>query len=280
MKFKFLPVAVACLMFTPVPSWAADKTHQQMMAEIRMLQEQQAQLQQMIRGLADTLKVMTSTIEEQTAATRKGFADQKLIVDNVAEGVRILREKADDTNVRLSTMSQELESLRTTVQTMPAPSTLPSSGVTGDPSDPNAPPVTSTPPATQPGVSPAKAWDSAFNDYTAGQYDLAIQGFEFYIKQFPTSPRAGDAQVNIGNSYYLQGRFRDAETAYQRVISNYPQSPAVPQAYLKLGQTYEALKQVELARRAYETLLKEFPNDVSYGQLARQRLDSLSKKQE
>ena len=279
MKSKILPLTVACLMFA-VPSSAADKTHQQMMAEIRMLQEQQAQLQQMIRGLADTLKVMTTTIEEQTAATRKGFADQKLIVDNVAEGVRILREKADDTNVRLSTMSQELESLRTTVQTMPAPSTVPSSGVTGDPADPNAPPVTSTPPSTQPGVSPGKAWDSAFNDYTAGQYDLAIQGFEFYIKQFPTSPRAGDAQVNIGNSYYLQGKFRDAETAYQRVISNYPQSPAVPQAYLKLGQTYEALKQVELARRAYETLLKEFPGDVSYGQLARQRLDSLNKKQE
>jgi tol-pal system protein YbgF len=279
MKSTLLPLTVACLMFA-VPSSAADKTHQQMMAEIRMLQEQQAQLQQMVRGLADTLKVMTSAIEEQTAANRKGFADQKLIVDNVAEGVRILREKADDTNVRLSTMSQELESLRTVVQTMPAPAAVPPTGVTSDPADPNAPPVTVAPPPTQAGVSPSKAWDSAFNDYTAGQYDLAIQGFEFYIKQFPTSPRAGDAQVNIGNSYYLQGRFRDAETAYQKVISDYPQSAAAPQAYLKLGQTYEALKQVDLARTAYETLLKQFPNDVSYGQLARQRLDSLNKKQE
>lgn len=278
MKSKLLPLTLACLVFA-VPSSAADKTHQQMMAEIRMLQEQQAQLQQMVRGLAETLKVMTSAIEEQTAANRKGFADQKLIVDNVAEGVRILREKADDTNVRLSTMSQELESLRTIVQTMPVASAAPSA-VTGDPADPNAPPVAAVPPPTQPGVSPSKAWDSAFNDYTAGQWDLAIQGFEFYIKQFPTSPRAGDAQVNIGNSYYLQGKYREAETAYQQVISNYPESPAVPQAYLKLGQTYEALKQVDLARRAYETLIKQFPNDVSYGQLARQRLDSLNKKQE
>lgn len=280
MKFKFLPAAVACLLLTPVVSEGADKTHQQMMAEIRMLQEQQAQLQQMVRGLAETLKVMTSKIEEQTAANRKGFADQKLVIDNVAEGVRILREKADDTNVRLSTMSQELESLRTAVQTIPAPSAVPPSGMTGDPTDPNATPVTGVPAQTPSNVSPTTAWNSAFNDYTAGQWDLAIQGFEFYIRQFPTSPRAGEAQVNIGNSYYLQGKFRDAETAYQKVISNHPQSPAVPQAYLKLGQTYEALKQVDLARRAYETLLKEFPNDVSYGQLARQRLDSLNKKQE
>jgi TolA-binding protein len=65
--------------------------------------------------------------------------------------------------------------------------------------------------------------------------------------------------------------------AIQKVISDYPQGNSVPQAYYKLGQSYEALKQVDLARRAYETLLKQFPNDVSYGQLARQRLDSLKK---
>ena len=45
------------------PAAAADKTHQQMMAEIRMLQEQQAQLQQMLHGLADTLKTMTAKID-------------------------------------------------------------------------------------------------------------------------------------------------------------------------------------------------------------------------
>src|SRR5690606_33821474 len=193
-------------------------------------------------------------------------------------GVRILREKADDTNVRLSTMAQELEVLRTAVQTMPAAALPPAGGAVVDPADQAAPPVTTAPPVAST-VSPTKAWDSAFNDYTAGQWDLAIQGFEFYLKQFPTSPRAGDAQVNIGNSYYLQGKYREAESAYQKVITNYPQSAAVPQAYLKLGQTYEALKQVDLARRAYETLLKQFPNDISYGQLARQRLDSLNRKQ-
>ena len=67
-------------------------------------------------------------------------------------------------------------------------------------------------------------------------------------------------------------------TAIQKVISDHPQSDSVPQAYYKLGQSYEALKQVDLARRAYETLLKNFPNDLSYGQLARQRLDSLNRK--
>lgn len=277
MKGSIIAIASAAIFVAATPAFAADKTHQQIMAEIRMLQEQQAQLQQMLRGLSETLKTMTAKIDEQTGATRKAFADQKLVVDNIAEGVRVLREKADDTNVRLSTMTQELESLRSTVQTIPSTAAAPPAGVTGEPTDPATPPAGTvpTPPAN---VSPQKAYDAAFNDYTGGQYDLAIAGFEFYIKSFPTSPRADDAQLNIGNSYFAMGNFRDAVTALQKVISDYPQSDSVPQAYYKLGQSYEGLKQVDLARRAYETLLKNHPNDLSYATLAKQRLDSLTRK--
>ncbi|MBA2302887.1 MAG: tetratricopeptide repeat protein [Acidobacteria bacterium] len=275
MKLRALVVITAALL-AATPAAAADKTHQQLMAEIRMLQEQQAQLQQMLRGLADTLRTMTAKIDEQTGSMRKGFADQRLVADNIAEGVRILREKADDTNVRLSTMTQEMESMRAAMQSMPAPSV----GVPPAPGDPTQPPSGNLPstPTGSSSVSPQKAYDAAFNDYTGGQYDLAIAGFEFYIKSFPTSPRADDAQLNIGNSYFAMGSFKEAVVALQRVISEYPQSDSAAQAYYKLGQSYEALKQVELARRAYETLIKSYPNDVGPAQLAKQRLDSLNKK--
>jgi tol-pal system protein YbgF len=279
MNFRTTAAIVGCLLLMPGAAAAADKTHQQLMAEIRMLQEQQAQLQQMLHGLAATLKTMTSKIDEQTGANRKAFADQRLVVDNIAEGVRILREKADDTNVRLSTMSQELESLRTAVQAIPTqPAAMPPTGIPGDPNAPPTPAPTGAPDQSCAAVSPGKAYDAGFNDYTGGQYDLAVAGFEFYIKCFPTSPRADDAQLNIGNSYFAMGNFSNAVTALQKVISDYPQSDSVPQAYYKLGQSYEGLKQVDLARRAYETLIKQFPNDISYAQLAKQRLDSLNKK--
>ena len=47
------------------------------------------------------------------------------------------------------------------------------------------------------GGSPTQAWDTANADYMAGQYDLAVLGFEAYIKNFPKSERADDAQVAI-----------------------------------------------------------------------------------
>jgi len=279
MKRSVLAMVTVGLLLSAAPVFAADKTHQQLMAEIRMLQEQQAQLQQMLGGLADSLKTMTAKIDEQSGAMRKAFADQRLVVDNVAENVRILREKSDDTNVRLSTMTQELESMRAAIHSMPAPSPAPvDPSAPGDPNAPSAP-AGNVPPQSG-NVSPQKTYDAAFNDYVGGQWDLAIAGFEFYIRSFPTSPTADDAQLNIGNSYFAMGNYQAAVTALQRVISDYPESNSVPQAYYKLGQSYEALKQVDLARRAYDTLLKTFPSDVMYGTLARQRLDSLDKKQD
>jgi tol-pal system protein YbgF len=274
---RFAVVLAGVFVWSVSPALAADKTHQQMLAEIRMLQEQQTQLLQAVAGLAETLKVMTTRIDEGNGASRKGFADQKVLVDSVAENVRILREKADDTNVRLSTMSQELEVLRQTISSMSVAPAAPPGGITGDPAAPGQPPATTTPAAPS-GVSPQKAWDAAFNDYTGGQFDLAIAGFEFYLKTFPTSPRAGDAQLHIGNSYYNMGNYQQAVTAFQKVITDFPQSTAVPTAWYKLGLSYEGSKQIELARKAYQTVVSNYPTAVTDAQLAKQRLDALNKK--
>lgn len=275
MTFRSTLLIVSSLLLVPAPSQAADKTHQQMMAEIRMLQEQNAQIMQTLGGLADTLKVMTAKMDEQTNATRKGFADQMLVINGISDGVRVLREKSDDTNVRLATMTQEIEAMRQTIQSMPA-AAAPAPVPTRDPSVPVQPGTIPAPPT--PNVSPTNAWNAAWNDYTGGQYDLAIQGFEFYIRTFgPTNTRSDDAQLGIGNSYYALGNYREAAAAYQKVIAEYAQGDMVPQAYYKLGLSHEGLKQPELARRAYETVIKEHPGTPD-ASLAKQRLDSLNKK--
>src|SRR5512139_2935399 len=140
-KVTLFALATTMALALPTGAAAADKTHQQLMAEIRMLQEQQQQLQQMLGSLADTLKTVTSKLDDQSGVSRKAFADQKLLIDNVAEGVRILREKSDDTNVRLSSMTQELEALRRAIASMPAPAVT----ITGEPPSQTNPP--GTPPA-------------------------------------------------------------------------------------------------------------------------------------
>ena len=283
-RMAWLGMAPVLVLLSAPPAGAADKVHQQLMAEIRMLQEQQQQLHQLVGGLAETLKTMTAKIDEQTGANRKAFADAKLLVDNVAEGVRVLREKADDTNVRLSSMTQELEAVRQAIASTPALTQAPAQDLPAGGVDPATGAVTpgtgqpAAPPRTgAPLISPQRMFENAYGDYVGGQYDIAILGFNTYINTFPQSDKADDAQLNIGQALHATGKFREALEAFQKVITNYPQSDSVSLAYYKLGLTYESLKQVDLARKAFETVMQKYPTS-SDAVLARQRLDSLKGK--
>lgn len=269
--------ALALTLVSPALASAANKEHQQLMAELRMLQEQQQQLHQILGTLGDTLKTLTTRLDEQGNVTRKAFADQKLLIEGVGDTVRVLREKADDTNVRLSTMTQELEAMRQTIASQPQLTVPPA---TGDPTTGTVTPGTVPAPAPGPVpvIAPQKIYDNAWADYSAGQYDLAIEGFETFIKTSPRSELADDAQLNIGNALYAAGKFQDAVAAYQKVTANYAQSNSVPSAYYKMGLSYQSLKQDDLARKALETVIKNYPDALAEAALARQALERMNKK--
>jgi tol-pal system protein YbgF len=259
----------------------ADKEHQLLMAEIRMLQENQQQLRQVVDSLTETLKALNARLDTDASRNQKSFADQRLIVEGVAETSRILREKADETSVRLSSITQELQSLRQTVSSMSAPTTP--SAQPGDvpAGDPNAPPAGAAPGSTSnppPNISPTQMWDRVYAVYTAGQFDLAVEGFQSYIRTFPTSPQADDAALYIGQSLYSAGKYAEAVTALQKVITGYPQSDSIPTAYYKLGLSYEALKQMEPARRAFEMVVKNHSTS-NEATLAKQALVRVEKKE-
>jgi tol-pal system protein YbgF len=273
-------ISIAALAFSllfPSLASAANKEHQQLMAELRMLQEQQQQLHQILGTLGDTLKTLTTKLDEQGNVTRKAFADQKLLIDGVGDTVRILRERADDTNVRLSTMTQELEAMRQTIASQPVAAVSPAPG--DSPAGAQPPGTSPAPsPVTPSLIAPQKIYDNAFADYSAGQYDLAVEGFEAFIKTSPRSELADDAQLNIGNALYAGGKFQQAVAAYQLVIANYPQSNSVPSAYYKMGLSYQSLKQDDLARKALETVIKNYPDALAEASLARQALERMNKK--
>src|SRR3954453_22490360 len=156
------------------PAAAANKEHQQLMADLRMLQEQSQILQNLIGSITETLKAVNTRLDQQAETTRKAFADQKLVIDNLTNDVRIIREKLDDNNVRIGSLTQEVDSLRQSMQNTPRPT----AGTDADPSAGGGA-AASTPPAGGPPnagitVSPTKLFDSAMSDYYSGLYDLAI----------------------------------------------------------------------------------------------------------
>jgi len=271
---------VAVLLVAAAPSSAQSREQRQMMADIRMLQQQTQELQVAIatltQALQDQIKTVNTRLDAANDATRKGFADQKVIVDDMGKDLRAIRERVDDTNVRVSNVREEIEALRNSIPVAPAISAAPAVPV-GDPNAPPAPaPTTGAPPSTA-GLSPTRMFDTARADYAAGQWSLAITGFDAFLKTFPRSEMADDAQFLIGETYYAQNKWTDAIAAYNAVIQNYPTGNAVPDAYYKRGLAQERLGQLDDARESWNTVIRTAP-DSDAGRLARQNLDRVARR--
>ena len=283
MKHRVFCALLGVILVTAAaPARAANKEHQQLMADLRMLQEQSQLLQNLIGSVTEALKAVNTRLDQQAETTRKAFADQKLVIDNLTNDVRVIREKLDDNNVRIGSLTQEVDSLRSSLQQA---GSRPSG--TNDAADPLAPgaaagatPGATAPPTGSPGggigVSPQKLFDSAMGDYYSGQYDLAILGFSDYIKSFPKSDLADDAQVNICSAYVQDGKNDKAVEACDLAIRTYPNGDKIPDAYYKKGLALQNLRDVNGAREAWEHVVNTDPN-TDAGRLAQQRLEQIKR---
>ena len=289
---KTISCALAALLASasvPSPATAQNREHQQMTADVRMLQEQTQQLAitlaEVTQALAESLEIINGRLDEASDTARKTAADQKLIIDSIGEGVRVMRERSNDTNVRMGELREELEALRLTVQALQAlqraalaPPPVPDPDAPVDPDAPAPVPVP-LPPAPPPlpsiaGLSPTRLYDTARADYFAGQWTSAISGFEAFLRAFPRSEQADDAQFHIGETHYAQNEWAEAIAAYNQVIQNYVGTNAVPDAYYKRGLAEEHLGEMDAARASWEAVAENFPESDA-GRLARQNLDRL-----
>ncbi|HYM21587.1 MAG TPA: tetratricopeptide repeat protein [Vicinamibacterales bacterium] len=258
---------LALILATTTPADAANKEHQQLMADLRMLQEQSQLLQNLIGQITDAVKATNTRIDQAIEANRKGLADQKLIIDNLSNDTRVVREKLDDNNVRIGQLTTEVTALRQALQQSGARSTATAADSSGA-ALPGAQAVPSL------GDSPNALWDGAYADYTAGNYDLAILGFNSYIKSFPKSEKADDAQVYICRAQLQKGDNQLAVDACDVAIRTYPAGDSLPDAYYYKGLALKNLKNLSGARDAWEELVRRFP-DGNDATLARQGLENL-----
>jgi tol-pal system protein YbgF len=279
--------AVCVLALTARPS-AQNREHQQQAAELRILQEQQQQLSLAIAQLADAIKALNARLDEASAATRKGFADQELSIRNMSGDLSAIRERTQETDTRIRTVRDEIDALRGTISNLPSllsqatapppdgadPATAAQPG--GAPPSPAASLPPALPPAATAGLSPDRMLQSAKSDYFAGQWSLALSGFDALIRTFPRTESAGEAQFYTGETYYAQNKWPEAIDAYGLVIQNYRNSSTVPDAYFKRGRAYAQAGQADRARESWDAVIKSFP-DSDAARLARQDLERINR---
>jgi tol-pal system protein YbgF len=123
-------------------------------------------------------------------------------------------------------------------------------------------------------TEPSKLYDTAYQDLVRGQYSLAREGFLEFLRRYPQSTLADNAQYWIGESYYSQQQYARAAAEFAEVMDTYANSDKVPGAMLKRAFALISMSKRADARSLLEQLIKKYPNSQE-AELARARLKDL-----
>jgi tol-pal system protein YbgF len=212
------------------------------------------------------------------------MADYGAKSDQLATDIQLLQGKLEENNFRITEMAQKLddksvkiaelsartEELESKVKLLGAGTGTIAAGPSGTAMEKDKKAA-----ATKT-IEPSEAYRQAKNDYDKGNFDLAIEGFQNFIVQFPDASQADAAQYWIGECYYAKKSFSKAIDAFSKVLKNYPRSEKVPGAKLKIGFSHLNEKNTAKAKEYLNRVIKEHPHTTE-AQIAKDRLRKLGK---
>ncbi len=145
------------------------------------------------------------------------------------------------------------------------------------------------PPSTSTAVAPATAafatggdkdgaqqYTAAFDLLKEGQYAKSIAAFDSFLKSYPDSKYADNAQYWLGEANYVSRQYKTALDAFQTLIAKYPDSSKISGARLKIGYTYYELKNWPAAKDALMQVVKLYP-DTTVASKANDRLERIKR---
>jgi tol-pal system protein YbgF len=119
-----------------------------------------------------------------------------------------------------------------------------------------------------------QSYDTAMELFKSGDYKAAANALQDFVRRYPDSAYAANAQYWLGNTYYAQRDYKNAIAAQEAVVSNYGNSNKVPDALLNIASNYIELKDNKKAKKILQQLVSKYP-DTSAAETAKSRLPTL-----
>jgi tol-pal system protein YbgF len=194
------------------------------------------------------------------ATLMKAEADSGVEIEALSARIEELQAKLEDTNYRLAQLSQQIAATNQELKAVRSSPPVRSSVLGGGDVDESA--------------DPESLYQTAYNDYLRGNYDLAILAFRQYLETFPDTDLADNASYWIGECYYQQSRFREAIREFENVLNRFPLSDKTASSSLKKGYAYLELGEEAQGIVQLQHVIRKYPTSDE-ANLARQRLQSL-----
>jgi tol-pal system protein YbgF len=252
----------AAVLVLAAPAWAVNKDIERLQIQIAALQGQIADLQRTAEDNQREIKRLGDTLTEQNAFLRKALQDRR-IQDEALQTA--LREFAE----RMNELEERLQQPAAAPPATPAPVGDASAIVPG--TAPGAAAAPAPAPAAPP-PPPRELYSQAYADYARGNYDLAIQEYREYLRNYPNTDLSDNAQYWIGECYFSKQRYAEAIDAWNNLLREYPASDKIPDARYKKGVTLERLGRRREALVEYRNVVERYPNSEA-GRKAREKLN-------
>ncbi len=236
-----------------------------MQDQIRSLQrsqdEKMAALQVLVQQILDSANKANTAVAVLDSAMRDRLKEQEKLfiapiagvgakVDTMANDFAGVRESVTDLSSRMGKLQNQIADINSAIKILAAPPAPPPAAVSPTALNPNSPP---------PGVSAETLYNGAMRDKSAGNFDLAIEQFQNYLKWFGNTDLAPNAQYYIGEIKYLRGDLDGALLAFDTLLEKYPDNPKTSDAMLQKGRALVKAGFKAEARQEFTSLVKKFP---------------------
>ncbi len=273
---------LAVVALWPAAAAAANKDMERLQLQVATRQSMLGDIQRSADDTRKEVQRLNEVIAEQNAMLQKATTDRRAQDEANATTLREL-------NDRIGELAEAIQALRASAIIAPPPgpaqpsASVPPTGsaAPGTPGSPAAAgngavpasggPVNPTTPVGPP-PAPRELDSQAYADYARGNYDLAIQGFQEYIRNYPNTDFTDNAQYWIGESLYGKKMYTEAIEAWNALFRDYPSSDKLPDARVKKGMALERLGRRSQALVEYRYVIDRFPNTQA-ARIAREHLN-------
>ena len=224
-------------------------------AELRtLIQQNIASINDITKSLAGLSSLYERSSRDQQSTLVGPMANLNSRLDSMTQSFQELRESILDMNSRMQKMDAKMNDLRQAVdlgnqRPAPPPSGVTASGVT-------TPAVPTGPPA---GMQAETTYTNAYRDYSSGNPDLALQEFSDFLKYYPSTQLAPNAQYYVGDIYYQKGDFQNAVQAFDAVLEHYSETNKTPDAHFMKGLSLLKLSRRDAAAKEFREVVNRYP---------------------
>jgi tol-pal system protein YbgF len=258
-----LATALLFHLSSPPPAEAQRREYQQLARDVdaltvgfreiqRSMDERHAVLKTLVEQSLDAINRLSLTMGALDRSVQDVQANTGARMDTLATQVQALADNLEEVKVRMGRLQQQMADTQSTLQSLDA------RVAGGAPLEPRAADATGG--ATGGPPAPAEVlYSNALRDLNSGKYDLARQEFTDYLRYYPDTDLASNAQFYLGEIFYAERKYREAIGEYDKVLDNHPRSFKLADARFKKAMALAELGDRAGAVREFREVVRRHP---------------------